>query len=84
MGEVRRILAEPGFRQAQIVSRGLIPAASSPEEFAALIARDRVTERAELPVLDGVRFTNGCVRTHSLVMNSATRTVSELRVKQPV
>ncbi|MES1202478.1 MAG: class II fructose-bisphosphatase [Pseudomonadota bacterium] len=35
-------------------------------------------------MLDGVRFTNGCVRTHTLVMNSATRTVSELRVKQPV
>jgi len=35
-------------------------------------------------LLDGVRFTNGCVRTHTLVMNSATRTVSELRVKQPV
>ncbi|HVY83594.1 MAG TPA: class II fructose-bisphosphatase [Caulobacterales bacterium] len=35
-------------------------------------------------LLDGVRFTNGSVRTHTLVMNSATRTVSELRVKQPV
>jgi fructose-1,6-bisphosphatase II / sedoheptulose-1,7-bisphosphatase len=35
-------------------------------------------------LLDGVRFVGGCVRTHTLVMNSATRTVSELRVKQPV
>jgi fructose-1,6-bisphosphatase II / sedoheptulose-1,7-bisphosphatase len=34
-------------------------------------------------LLDGVRFVNGCVRTHTLVMNSATRTVSELRVRQP-
>ncbi|HWA00709.1 MAG TPA: class II fructose-bisphosphatase [Caulobacterales bacterium] len=35
-------------------------------------------------LLDGVRFANGCVRTHTLVMNSATRTVSELRIKQPI
>jgi fructose-1,6-bisphosphatase II / sedoheptulose-1,7-bisphosphatase len=35
-------------------------------------------------LLDGVRRVNGHVHTHTLVMNSATRTVSELRVKQPV
>lgn len=35
-------------------------------------------------LLDGVRIANGFVHTHTLVMNSATRTVSELRVKQPV
>jgi fructose-1,6-bisphosphatase II / sedoheptulose-1,7-bisphosphatase len=35
-------------------------------------------------LLDGVRRANGFVHTHTLVMNSATRTVSELRVKQPI
>lgn len=35
-------------------------------------------------LLDGVRVCGGWVHTHTLVMNSATRTVSELRVKQPV
>ncbi|MES1157185.1 MAG: class II fructose-bisphosphatase [Alphaproteobacteria bacterium] len=35
-------------------------------------------------MLDGVRFTKECVHTHTLVMNSATRTVSELRVKHPI
>jgi fructose-1,6-bisphosphatase II / sedoheptulose-1,7-bisphosphatase len=34
-------------------------------------------------LLDGVRVHNGHVHTHTLVMNSATRTVSELRVRQP-
>ena len=33
---------------------------------------------------DGVRFTKGFVHTHTLIMNSATRAVSELRVKQPL
>lgn len=33
-------------------------------------------------LLDGVRRQNGHVHTHTLVMNSATGTVSELRVKQ--
>jgi len=32
---------------------------------------------------DGVRFQNGHVLTHTLVMNSATRSVCDLRVKQP-
>ncbi len=35
-------------------------------------------------MLDGVRFTKGFVHTHTLIMNSATRGVSELRVKQPL
>jgi fructose-1,6-bisphosphatase II / sedoheptulose-1,7-bisphosphatase len=35
-------------------------------------------------LLDGVRISGGWAYTHTLVMNSATRTVSELRVKQPV
>lgn len=35
-------------------------------------------------LLDGVRFAKGEVQHHTLVMNSATRTVSELRVRQPV
>jgi fructose-1,6-bisphosphatase II / sedoheptulose-1,7-bisphosphatase len=35
-------------------------------------------------LLDGVRVSNGWALTHTLVMNSATRTVSEIRVKQPV
>lgn len=35
-------------------------------------------------MLDGVRFTKGFVHTHTLIMNSATRAVSELRVKQPL
>ena len=33
-------------------------------------------------LLDGVRVRDGFAHTHTLVMNSATRTVSELRVKQ--
>jgi len=35
-------------------------------------------------LLDGVRVFNGVAQTHTLVMNSATRTVSELRVRQPL
>ena len=35
-------------------------------------------------LLDGVRVVNGIAHTHTLVLNSFTRTVSELRVKQPV
>ena len=41
--EVQKIIGDPAFRDKHIVSRGLIPAASSPEEFAELIRRDRVT-----------------------------------------
>jgi tripartite-type tricarboxylate transporter receptor subunit TctC len=39
--EVQRIIADPAFREKHVVSRGLIPAASSPEDFAELIKRDR-------------------------------------------
>jgi fructose-1,6-bisphosphatase II / sedoheptulose-1,7-bisphosphatase len=35
-------------------------------------------------LLDGVRLQGGFVHTHSLVMNSATRTVREIRMKRPV
>lgn len=35
-------------------------------------------------LLDGVRVRKGCAYTHTLVMNSATRTVCDLRMKQPV
>ena len=35
-------------------------------------------------LLDGVRYENGFVHTHTLVMNSATRTVREVRMKRPV
>ncbi len=34
-------------------------------------------------LLEGVRQQGGCVATHTLVMNSATRMVAELRVKHP-
>ena len=39
--ETRKILDEPEFRQRQLVDRGYDPVGSSPEEFAAYIARDR-------------------------------------------
>ncbi|MDO8902172.1 MAG: class II fructose-bisphosphatase [Phenylobacterium sp.] len=35
-------------------------------------------------LLDGVRLKDGFVHTHSLVMNSSTRTVREVRMKRPV
>jgi len=35
-------------------------------------------------LLDGVRFAQGLVFTHTLIMNSATGAVSELRVRQPL
>ncbi len=35
-------------------------------------------------LLDGVKFKDGFVHTHTLVMNSATRTVREVRMKRPV
>ncbi len=35
-------------------------------------------------LLDGVRVEGGFVHTHTLVMNSATRTVREVRMKRPV
>jgi fructose-1,6-bisphosphatase II / sedoheptulose-1,7-bisphosphatase len=33
-------------------------------------------------LLDGVTYSDGFVRTHSLVMNSSTRTVREVRMKR--
>jgi fructose-1,6-bisphosphatase II / sedoheptulose-1,7-bisphosphatase len=35
-------------------------------------------------LLDGVRIADGFVRTHTLVMNSASRTVREVRMKRPI
>ena len=35
-------------------------------------------------LLDGVKIANGFVRTHTLVMNSQTRTVREIRMKRPL
>jgi fructose-1,6-bisphosphatase II / sedoheptulose-1,7-bisphosphatase len=35
-------------------------------------------------LLDGVRIRDGWVRTHSLIMNSHSRTVREVRMKRPV
>ena len=35
-------------------------------------------------LLDGVRFSGGAMHSHTLLLNAATCTVSELRVRQPV
>src|SRR5205085_5585856 len=47
----------------------------------AIFAATGVTKGA---LLDGVRVAGGFVHTHTLVMNSATRTVREIRMKRPV
>jgi fructose-1,6-bisphosphatase II / sedoheptulose-1,7-bisphosphatase len=47
----------------------------------AIFAATGVTSGA---VLDGVTVDRGFVRTHTLVMNSATHTVREIRMKRPV
>ncbi|HEY3694122.1 class II fructose-bisphosphatase [Phenylobacterium sp.] len=47
----------------------------------AIFAATGVTSGA---LLDGVRVADGFVHTHTLVMNSATRTVREVRMKRPV
>jgi fructose-1,6-bisphosphatase II / sedoheptulose-1,7-bisphosphatase len=47
----------------------------------AIFAATGVTTGA---LLDGVRQDAGFIRTHSLVMNSASRTVREVRMKRPV
>jgi fructose-1,6-bisphosphatase II / sedoheptulose-1,7-bisphosphatase len=46
----------------------------------AIFAATGVTKGA---LLDGVRLSGGFVHTHTLVMNSATRTVREIRMKRP-
>jgi fructose-1,6-bisphosphatase II / sedoheptulose-1,7-bisphosphatase len=46
----------------------------------AIFAATGVTKGA---LLDGVRMSGGFVHTHTLVMNSATRTVREVRMKRP-
>jgi tripartite-type tricarboxylate transporter receptor subunit TctC len=40
-GDVAVIMNEPGFRQRQIIDRGLEPVVDSPEEFAQFLERDR-------------------------------------------
>jgi fructose-1,6-bisphosphatase II / sedoheptulose-1,7-bisphosphatase len=35
-------------------------------------------------LLDGVRLSGGALHTHPMILNAATRTTSELRVRQPV
>jgi fructose-1,6-bisphosphatase II / sedoheptulose-1,7-bisphosphatase len=47
----------------------------------AVFAATGVTDGA---LLDGVRFADGYVHTHSLVMTTATFTVREIRMKRPV
>jgi len=47
----------------------------------AIFAATGVTKGA---LLDGVTYSGGFVHTHTLVMNSATRTVREVRMKRPV
>ncbi|HEY9236602.1 MULTISPECIES: class II fructose-bisphosphatase [Phenylobacterium] len=47
----------------------------------AIFAATGVTNGA---LLDGVRLERGFVHTHTLVMNSSTRTVREVRMKRPV
>ena len=46
----------------------------------AIFAATGVTKGA---LLDGVKFEDGFVHTHTLVMNSATHTVREIRMKRP-
>ncbi|MDB5474673.1 MAG: glpX [Phenylobacterium sp.] len=46
----------------------------------AIFAATGVTDGA---LLDGVKFKDGFVHTHTLVMNSATQTVREVRMKRP-
>ncbi|MDO8295412.1 MAG: class II fructose-bisphosphatase [Caulobacter sp.] len=47
----------------------------------AIFAMTGVTDGA---MLKGVKFADGAVHTHSLVMNSSTRTVREVRMKRPL
>ncbi|HEX5777116.1 MAG TPA: class II fructose-bisphosphatase [Caulobacteraceae bacterium] len=46
-----------------------------------IFAATGVTDGA---LLEGVKFKDGFVHTHTLVMNSSTRTVREVRMKRPV
>ena len=46
-----------------------------------IFAATGVTDGA---LLDGVKFADGHVHTHTLVMNSSTRTVRQVRMKRPV
>jgi tripartite-type tricarboxylate transporter receptor subunit TctC len=41
--EIARIVGEPGFRNRNLIERGLEPVANTPEAFARFIREDRVT-----------------------------------------
>jgi tripartite-type tricarboxylate transporter receptor subunit TctC len=43
--ETARIVEEPGFRQRNLIERGLEPVASTPEEFARFIREDRAASQ---------------------------------------
>jgi tripartite-type tricarboxylate transporter receptor subunit TctC len=44
-GEVVKVVSDPGFREKYIISRGLVPAIDTPEQFAKDIAADRAAAR---------------------------------------
>ena len=41
-GEIVKVVSDPAFREKYIISRGLVPAIGTPEEFAKTIVTDRV------------------------------------------
>ena len=52
-----------------------------------LVSKDAVfvaTGVTDGALLEGVRIRKGFAHTHTLVMNSATRTVAELKVRRPI
>lgn len=49
-GDVRRLLAEPEFREKELLSRGYEPSGLGPEEFAALVRRETVAHGAMVRV----------------------------------
>ena len=44
-GEIVKVVGDPAFREKYIISRGLVPAIGTPEEFAIAIATDRADAR---------------------------------------
>ena len=44
-GEIVKVVGDPAFREKYIISRGLVPAIGTPEEFAKAIATDRADAR---------------------------------------
>ena len=43
---MRAIASDPAFRSRNLIERGLEPVFSTPDEFAAFLAQDRVTAEA--------------------------------------